>query len=83
MSYITAGSLCPRCHAKLMLGQIVMVGAMKEISIHKDFSAGKAIAGAFLAGPIGVAAGALGGKKKAYECMTCGFTCDANGNEIR
>lgn len=37
------------------------------------FSAGKAVAGAFLAGPIGIAAGALGKKKFTYQCNKCGY----------
>jgi hypothetical protein len=37
------------------------------------FSGGKAVAGALIAGPVGLAAGALGKKKTTYQCRKCGF----------
>ena len=40
------------------------------------FSGGKAVVGAIIAGPIGVAAGALGKKKTTYQCAKCGYTIE-------
>ena len=40
----------------------------------KGFSAGKAIGGAILFGPIGLVGGALCKKKASYCCGKCGFT---------
>ena len=39
----------------------------------KGFSVGKAAAGAVLLGPVGLIGGALGKKKVAYACGSCGF----------
>ncbi len=39
---------------------------------HKNFSKGKAVAGAILAGPIGATAGAIGTDIKGYKCGNCG-----------
>ncbi|MBQ7740382.1 MAG: hypothetical protein IJT65_04025 [Eubacterium sp.] len=56
---------CPQCRAKY---------SMVAISERKGgFSGGKAVAGAIIAGPVGVAAGALGKKKVTYKCKKCGF----------
>lgn len=59
---------CPLC------GEIVRW--IKVDQGRKGFSAGKAAAGALLAGPIGLAAGALGKKKVTYACGKCGFKQD-------
>lgn len=40
------------------------------------FSGGKAVVGAIIAGPMGVAAGALGKKKTTYQCIKCGYTVE-------
>ena len=40
------------------------------------FSGGKALLGAVIAGPIGVAAGALGKKKVRYECPNCHYSIE-------
>ena len=40
------------------------------------FSGGKAVVGAVIAGPIGLAAGALGKKKTTYHCKKCGYTIE-------
>jgi len=40
------------------------------------FSGGKALVGAVLVGPIGLAAGALGKKKTTYQCNRCGYTVE-------
>ena len=40
------------------------------------FSVGKAAAGAIIAGPIGLAAGALGKKKITYVCNRCGYSVE-------
>lgn len=40
------------------------------------FSGGKAVVGAVLLGPIGIAAGALGKKKVTYQCTNCGYTIE-------
>ena len=56
---------CPKCRAQY---------SMVAISERKGgFSGGKAVAGALIAGPVGVAAGALGKKKTTYQCRKCGF----------
>lgn len=56
---------CPKCRAKY---------SMAPVSERTGgFSGGKAVAGAIIAGPIGVAAGALGKKKVTYQCKKCGY----------
>ena len=47
--------ICPKCHS-----------IMKPISERTGFSVGKAAIGAVIAGPVGVAAGALGKKMVQY-----------------
>ena len=55
---------CPRCKQ----------GYLKAISERTGgFSGGKAALGAFLVGPIGLAAGAFGKKKVQYQCSRCGY----------
>jgi hypothetical protein len=50
---------------------------MKAISERKGgFSGGKAALGAVIAGPIGIAAGALGKKKVTYQCPKCGYVME-------
>lgn len=57
-------NLCPRCH----------LGFMRQVSERTGgFSAGKAVVGAVVAGPLGLAAGALGKKKITYQCPDCGY----------
>ena len=58
---------CPQCR----LGYFTRVGERKG-----GFSGGKAAAGALIAGPIGLAAGALGKKKVTYRCNRCGYTIE-------
>lgn len=59
---------CPKCHQ----------GCLRAISERTGgFSGGKAVLGAVLLGPIGVAAGALGKKKVLYQCQKCGYTVEA------
>ena len=55
---------CPKCR----LGFLTAVGERKG-----GFSGGKAALGAVIAGPIGLAAGALGKKKVTYQCNRCGY----------
>ena len=61
-----APAKCPQC------------GAIKEWQpagqTKGGFSGGKAVAGAVLLGPIGLAAGALGEKQLSFQCGKCGFT---------
>lgn len=58
--------ICPTCHT-----------LMKAISERKGgFSGGKAALGAVIAGPIGIAAGALGKKKVTYQCPKCGYVME-------
>lgn len=58
---------CPRCR----------LGYLSAISERKGgFSGGKAVVGAVIAGPIGLAAGALGRKKTTYQCNRCGYTVE-------
>lgn len=57
-------TICPKCR----------FGFMNPVSERKGgFSGGKALAGAVIAGPIGLAAGALGRKKITYQCDKCGY----------
>lgn len=58
---------CPNCK----MGYMSAVGERTG-----GFSAGKAAVGMFVAGPIGLAAGALGKKKKLYQCNRCGYTIE-------
>ena len=61
-------STCPKCR----------IGFMNSIGERTGgFSGGKAIAGAIIAGPLGLAAGALGKKKKLYQCNKCGYTIES------
>lgn len=55
---------CPRCHIGFLSSESERVGG---------FSGGKAVLGAVIAGPIGLAAGALGKKKVTYVCGSCGY----------
>lgn len=58
---------CPSCR----------VGYLRRASERTGgFSGGKAIVGAIIAGPIGIAAGALGKKKITYVCSRCGYTIE-------
>lgn len=58
--------MCPKC-----------CGVMKAISERQGgFSGGKAVLGAVIAGPIGIAAGALGKKKVTYQCPKCGYVME-------
>lgn len=59
---------CPRCHKFFT---IKIMGERKG-----GFSGKKAVAGGLLFGPIGVVAGALGKKKKTYQCTNCGYTIE-------
>lgn len=58
---------CPKCG----MGYLRAVGERKG-----GFSGGKAVAGAVLLGPVGLAAGALGKKKTTYMCNRCGYTIE-------
>lgn len=58
---------CPRCFQ----------GYLRPVSERTGgFSGGKAVLGAVLLGPIGIAAGALGKKKTTYFCTRCGYTVE-------
>ena len=59
---------CPKC----ALGYLRSIGEKTG-----GFSGGKALVGAVLVGPVGLAAGALGKKKKIYQCNRCGYTVEA------
>lgn len=59
---------CPKCH----LGYLQAVGERQG-----GFSGGKAALGAIIAGPLGLAAGALGKKKVTYVCNKCGYSVEA------
>ena len=58
---------CPSCR----IGYLQAVGERTG-----GFSGGKSVVGAVIAGPIGLAAGALGKKKKIYKCNRCGYTVE-------
>lgn len=61
---------CPKCG-------YTKYGRMKEMGTRTGgFSGGKAVVGAVIAGPIGLAAGALGKKKTTYVCDQCGYTIE-------
>lgn len=67
MPKITPYSPCPKCG----------IGYMEPIGERTGgFSGGKAVVGAVIAGPIGLAAGALGKKKTTYHCKKCGYTIE-------
>lgn len=51
---------CPKC------------GSMQIHADKNGFSAGKAVAGAIIAGGIGIAAGAIGSEKIIITCLKCG-----------
>ena len=59
--------MCPRCG----ICYFRAVGERKG-----GFSGGKAVLGAVIAGPVGLAAGALGRKKTTYQCNRCGYTVE-------
>ena len=67
MATIQNFSPCPKCG----IGYLVSVGERTG-----GFSGGKALVGAVIAGPIGLAAGALGKKKITYMCKRCGYTIE-------
>lgn len=52
--------VCPRC------------GCSQLYAGKKGFSAGKAITGAFIAGPVGLVGGAIGQNKVIVTCLSCG-----------
>ena len=58
---------CPKC----AFGYLEKMGERTG-----GFSAGKAALGVVIAGPIGLAAGALGKKKTTYVCKSCGYTIE-------
>lgn len=58
---------CPKCY----IGYLEKMGERTG-----GFSGGKAVLGAVIAGPIGIAAGALGKKKVTYMCKRCGYTVE-------
>ena len=58
---------CPKCG----------IGYLEAVSERTGgFSGGKAIAGAVVLGPIGLAAGALGKKQVTYKCSCCGYSVE-------
>ena len=58
---------CPKCK----------IGCLKIVAERKGgFSGGKAVFGALVAGPVGVAAGLLGKKVTTYRCPNCGYTVE-------
>ena len=59
--------MCPKCK----IGYLIPIGERTG-----GFSGGKAVLGAVIAGPIGLAAGALGRKKTCFQCVECGFTIE-------
>lgn len=64
--YKTDNSKCPSC------GSIEGWNQVND-DARKGFSGGKAVAGAVVFGPVGLAAGALGKTANEYYCRECGF----------
>ena len=62
-----AYTICPHCKKGFLKPAGERTGG---------FSVKKAALGGVLLGPIGVAAGALGRKKKTYVCDHCGYTVE-------
>ena len=58
---------CPKCG----MGHLQAMGERTG-----GFSGKKAVIGAVVAGPIGLAAGALGKKKITYVCNRCGYSIE-------
>ncbi len=56
--------VCPKCGSRDIHAISERTGGV---------SGGKAVLGAVIAGPIGIAAGALGKKKVLYQCKKCGY----------
>ncbi len=67
----TIPSQCPICGEKD--GWILLDNGKK------GFSAGKALLGGVILGPIGLVAGALGKKTYTFYCKKCGFKHDYKG----
>lgn len=65
-------TICPSCH----LGYLRSVGEK-----HGGFSGGKAVVGVVIAGPIGLAAGALGKKKKSTSATDAAIRLKNKENE--
>ena len=57
-------NICPKCGTGTLFPVSERTGG---------FSGKKAVLGAVIAGPVGVAAGALGKKKVTYKCGSCGY----------
>ena len=77
MATVYEGMQCPKCKYTWALNPGQHMGIMKAMGTRTGgFSAGKAIAGAVVAGPLGLAAGALGKKKTTYRCTNCGYTIE-------
>lgn len=55
-------------------------GSTEITAQKKGFSAGKAVAGGLLAGPVGLAAGGIGSGKVKCTCLRCGRTWNAGEN---
>ena len=67
-----APRLCPKCHSMFQWKKIDRT--------HKGFSAGKAVVGTIIAGPVGtIIGGGMGKKKVTYCCMKCGFEHEYDG----
>lgn len=62
----TNASKCPSCGSIEGWNKV-------DGNARKGFSGGKAVAGAIVLGPVGLAAGALGKKADEYYCRECGF----------
>ena len=67
MARYLENSTCPKCYR----GYLKAVGERTG-----GFSGGKAVVGAVLVGPLGLAAGALGKKKTTYQCTHCNYTVE-------
>ena len=66
-------SMCPKCHGRLV--------AVSERT--GGFSGTKAVVGAVVAGPVGVAAGALGKKLVVLQCEKCGYQIETTQQEAQ
>ena len=70
--YPTRSIVCPKCGSE----EIAVQG-------RKGFNTGKALVGAILVGPLGVAAGGLGHQNILLTCSNCGYNWQATPQQLQ